>query len=322
MTNSLWLIGAGPMAKAYAKVLDAQKISFQVISRSATSAESFSQSTGCRVFSGGLTKALRELPCPNTAIVAVSVDQFYPVALQLMAAGCKHILLEKPGAISFNQLQEISTASVTNNASIYIGYNRRFYSSVNMLRRHVETDGGISSLVFEFTEMSHKVRHLKKPKGVKDVWLLANSSHVIDLAFHLIGLPAEGQWNSWNTGRLDWHPSSAQFHGAGISNLGVPFSYHSDWEAPGRWGIEVLTRKNRYVLQPMESLLVTPLGSTTSEIVELDQDHDICFHPGLFFQVKSFLESYHNPALSSKLCTLNEQLSAFPFYYQIAGYEM
>ena len=322
MTNPLWLIGAGPMAKAYAKVLDTQKIPFQVICRSATSAELFCQSTGCQVFSGGLTKALRELPNPNIAIVAVSVDQFHSVALQLMAAGCKHILLEKPGALSFSELQEISTVSATNHASIYIGYNRRFYSSVSLLRRHIETDGGISSLVFEFTEMSHKLRNLKKPPGVKDVWLLANSSHVIDLAFHLIGLPAEGEWNSWNTGSLDWHPSSAQFHGAGVSSLGIPFSYHADWEAPGRWGLELLTRKNRYVLRPMESLQITRLGSTSSLTVELDQDHDTCFHPGLFFQVKTFLDCYLNPGLSSYLCTLNEQLSAFPYYYRIAGYEM
>jgi len=48
---SLWLIGSGPMAQAYAAVLQAQGVAFTVIGRSAASAEAFHQATGVPVLS-------------------------------------------------------------------------------------------------------------------------------------------------------------------------------------------------------------------------------------------------------------------------------
>ena len=40
---------------------------------------------------------------------------------------------------------------------------------------------------------------------------------------------------------LDWHSSSSQFCGSGITDKGALFSYSADWESPGRWGIEIKT---------------------------------------------------------------------------------
>ena len=65
-----------------------------------------------------------------------------------------------------------------------------------------------------------------------------------------------------------------------------------------------------------------PVPATASTaLVELDNQQDFDFHPGLLLQVQSFFDSYLNPSFSSNLCTLNEQLTAFPFYYRIAGYK-
>ena len=90
---------------------------------------------------------------------------------------------------------------------------------------------------------------VEKSSGVKERLLLVNSTHVIDLVFDLIGLPAEGKWHGWHVGSLDWHPASARFHGAGLSEL-VFLSYHADWESAGRWAVEISTRKNKYILRP------------------------------------------------------------------------
>ena len=48
-----------------------------------------------------------------------------------------------------------------------------------------------------------------------------NSSHVIDLVFHLIGKPMD--WNFWHSGTIDWHPSSSKFVGAGITDRNILF---------------------------------------------------------------------------------------------------
>lgn len=317
MDSSLWLIGAGPMAEAYAAVLQAQGVPFRVIGRRRPSAETFCKSTGLFVNEGGLEAALATLPAPELAIVAVGVEQLAPTAHQLLAVGCSRLLVEKPGALTMTELQALNTAAQMRKAQVWVAYNRRFYASVQRLRQLVVADGGITSAVFEFTEWAHLIRDHQKAPGVKEHWLLANSSHVIDLAFHLIGLPAEDQWKAWQGGSLNWHPTAARFHGAGVSDRGIPFAYQADWEAPGRWGVELLTRRNRFLLRPMESLQVIPLGSVEVHPIEVDDSFDRQYKPGLFRQCEAFLH-----AQADQLCSLEEQMGAFPIYYRIAGYSL
>lgn len=320
MASSLWLIGAGPMGQAYAAVLQAQGVPFRVIGRSRASAEAFHQAMGLPVHEGGLDAALASLPAPDQAIVAVGVEQLAPTAQQLLAAGCKHLLLEKPGALTLSELQVLHATAQAEGAQVWIAYNRRFYASVQKLRELVSADGGITSAVFEFTEWSHRLRDLHKAPGVKEHWLLANSTHVIDLAFHVIGLPAEGKWQGWHGGGLDWHPASARFHGAGVSERGIPFAYQADWEAPGRWGVELFTRRHCYLLRPMEALQAIPLGSVEPHPIDLDDALDLQFKPGLFRQCEAFLSV--QPGQKGELCSLAEQLDVFPIYYRIAGYAL
>ena len=308
------------MGQAYAAVLQAQGVSFRVIGRSRASAEAFHKATGLFVYEGGLDAALASLPPPDQAIVAVGVEQLAPMAQQLLAAGCKHLLLEKPGALTLSELQAVHAHAMAKGAKVWIAYNRRFYAAVQKLRQLAVADGGITSAVFEFTEWSHRLRDLYKAPGVKEHWLLANSTHVIDLAFHFIGLPAEGKWQGWHGGGLDWHSAASRFHGAGVSELDIPFAYQADWEAPGRRGVELLTRRHRYLLRPMEALQAIPLGSVEPQPIDLDNALDCQFKPGVFRQCEAFLSKH--PGQSVHLCSLEAQLDAFPIYYQIAGYEL
>lgn len=316
-SSDLWLIGSGAMAQAYAIVLQSQNISFRVIGRGQPSATAFYSATGIRVICGGLDAAISDSAIPDTAIVAVGVEQLYFVAKSLIVAGCRRILVEKPGALHIDQLEDLYALSLTHDSQVWIAYNRRFYASVRKLRERVITDGGATSAAFEFSEWSHKIRPLQKAPGVKDRWLLANSSHVLDLAFSLVGLPADGNWHGWHRGLIDWHLAGAQFHGAGLTELGIPFSYHADWEAPGRWGIEISTRKYRYILRPLEELQEIPLGSIAKQTVNLDDQLDKQYKPGIYLQCQSFIENR-----TDHLCSLKDQLKAFPVYARIAGYSL
>ena len=58
----LWLIGAGPLAVEYSKVLDALRIKYSVIGRGKKSAEKFSSTTGQQAFVGGLSNFLKTKP--------------------------------------------------------------------------------------------------------------------------------------------------------------------------------------------------------------------------------------------------------------------
>jgi len=309
----IWLIGAGPHACEYAKVLKSMNLEFEVFGRSAASAKMFEAATGRPVHTGSLTRALAELPAPTQAIVAVSFEQLSRVAIELIEAGTQRILLEKPGGLNLAELGKVATVAARHQADVFIAYSRRFYASTRHARQMIAEDGGPVSCTFEFTEWAHTIVPMALPAEVKQSWAIANSSHVPDLAFHLCGFPKN--WKGWHAGTLDWHSSASRFCGAGVTKEGVLFSYHADWEAPGRWGVEVLTRKRRFIFKPMEQLQVTLLGSVKIEPVEISDELDRTFKPGLYEETRAFLE-----ADDHLFCTIAEQVQHGAIYSEMAGY--
>jgi hypothetical protein len=156
---------------------------------------------------------------------------------------------------------------------------------------------------------------LQKGEGVKEKWFLANSTHVVDLAFFLIGHPEIFHVITAGEGSLNWHPTASRFAGSGMSDKGVTFSYLSDWQAPGRWAIEILTKQHRLYLKPMEQLQIQKKGSVAVQPFELNDGLDKTFKPGLYNMTMAFLN--HE---SGRLCTLNEQVDMMEIYYKMANY--
>ena len=312
-SSNLWLIGAGQMAQYYVQVLKVLQTQFKVIGRGENSAAAFESTMGIPVLTGGIEKALQKEPPQETAIVAVGVEKLSSVTCKLLQAGTKRILLEKPGGINLEELQNIQSEAKSQQAEVWLAYNRRFYESTRKALEIIKEDGGVTSCHFEFTEWSKKVREFEGETNIKAAWVLANSTHVVDLAFFLCGWPID--WQCWSAGALDWHPASARFSGAGVTDQGVLFSYFADWESPGRWGVEVLTRNNRLILRPMEQLQHTPLGSVQVKHVNLDDKLDRDFKPGLYLQTEAFLNED-----TDDFCTLQEQVEHTKLYSEMAGY--
>jgi len=310
---TLWLIGAGTMAIEYARVLKALGQTFSVIGRGDSSAHFFEKQTGHAVKRYGLTNALVNLKAPDMAIVAVGIEQLSRTTISLIEAGTKRILVEKPGGLDISEIYSLYRVAANSNAHVLIGYNRRFYGSVSQARKYIEEDGGVLSANFEFTEWSHLIEPSLVATEIKKRWVLGNSSHVTDLVFHLIGMPTD--WKAWHAGSTPWHAASARFAGAGVTEKGVMFSYLSDWQAPGRWGVELLTRKRRLIFRPMEELQVIHLGRVSVEAVDTLNTLDKEFKPGLFQQTSAFLTS--DDAL---FCTLLEQVRNVKVYSLMAGY--
>jgi hypothetical protein len=313
MKIETWLIGAGQMAQDHLKVLNALAVPVTVIARSKASAEKFSAITGHQAHAGGVSWALDNLEAPKQAVVAVNIENLASVAAQLIEAGTQRILLEKPGALDRNEIRRLDQLASARGASVLIGYNRRFHAATYAARQMMEADGGATSCNFEFTEWAHTITPLQLDQRVKQHWLMGNSSHVVDLAFHLCGLPAE--WSCFHGGSMEWHKKAARFSGAGITQRGVFFNYGADWEAPGRWGVEVMTRARRFIFRPLEKLQVTPIASVKVELLELDYSLDERFKPGLYRQTEAFLNG-----VDENFCTLTEQASNFDNYYRMAGY--
>jgi predicted dehydrogenase len=310
------LIGCGPMAREYYKVLKSFDVTIDVIGRGKTSADQFESETGHAVKSLDIDAYCEnESTTADTAIISVTVENLAAISIKLLNAGMKKILIEKPGALYPGELMEVKETVIKNNTcqQVYIAYNRRFYSSVLKAKEIIEADGGIKSCFFDFTEWGHQIETLAMKDEVKQNWFLANSSHVVDLVFHMIGSPEK--LNCEVQGSLVWHKSAARFVGSGFSQQGIPFSYHANWAAPGRWNIEILTAKHKLFFSPMEKLRIMKLGSVAIEEVAIDEPSDNLYKPGLYKQVEAFLSGEN-----SVLCTLDEQLGNWPFYQSMANY--
>lgn len=284
----IWIVGAGDIAAEYTKILKDLGYSFSIIGRGEASAQDFYSKTGEQVIPGGINKFCESSSrVPDAAIIAVSVDQLFEATLALVKKGCKKILVEKPGAVTFSQIEQLDKIAREKGAEIFIAYNRRFYPSVREAIKLIEEDGGIKSFHFEFTEWAFKIEPLPIPELVKRNWFFANSTHVVDLAFYIGGNPVD--FSSYTQGHLSWH-NPASFVGAGVTEKNALFTYKANWDAPGRWGVEFLTSKRKLILQPLEGLKVTTLGSVTVEDLGFETtSEETKYKPGFYFQVIDFL---------------------------------
>lgn len=290
------LVGAGYMATEYAKVLNALNAAYYVVGRGSSSAKQFSETVGTSVYTGGLNQNMPIVTQCKTAIVTVNMEFLYETSMELLKCGYHKLLIEKPAGLNGEEIRRLTEEAQFRGAKVYVAYNRRFYSSVQTAKKMIQEDGGVTSFHFEFTEWSHQIKDLNKPEEVFHQWFLGNSSHVVDLAFFFGGVPKEIQ--SYVSGSLPWHPSGSIFAGAGMTEKGALFSYQANWEAPGRWGVEILTKKHRYIFRPLEQLHIQEIGSVLINKVNPNDEKDQLFKPGLYNQTVAFL---YNPETSDLL---------------------
>tara|TARA_B110000879_G_C11181481_1_gene518642 strand:- start:2692 stop:3660 length:969 start_codon:yes stop_codon:yes gene_type:complete len=316
-TNKILLVGLGDMSQKYAAVLSHLNVDFTPVGRGEVSAKSFSDSTGITAVLGGLERFIFSFKgtIASHAIVCLPVDALYKETLRLIKFGVKNILVEKPAGLTNAQINDIANHASEFGCNVFIAYNRRFFSSVVELQKRIEQEGGLLSFSFDFTEWSDSIKATSHNLEVKQNWVLANSTHVIDLAFFLGGQPKE--YSSHTSGSLDWHSRSSIFCGSGITEKGAIFNYHSNWGSPGRWGLEFCTSQSRYILKPMEKLQRVCHNSVKIEYLEVDfAGFDEDFKPGLLLQTEAFLECHSSP----NLCSIEYHSRIFPVYEKIAGY--
>ena len=287
--TKLALIGAGPMAMAYAAVLKDLKADTRVIGRGEKSAAAFKEKTGLDVRTGGLEDYLGSgEPLPDYAIVSTPVDALAPNTKALIAAGIKNVLVEKPAGLTPEETQELSDFADAHDAKVFVAYNRRFYASVMAAKKLIHEDGGATSLRMEFSEFAFRIKDVPTAAHIKSQWLYANSTHVLDMGFFLAGYP--NAVSGMQSGGSDWHPVGSQFVGHGSLENGGLFSYHADWDAAPRWMVEVMTPKRTLMFNPLEKLNERSPEGFAITPVELEDDLDTRFKPGLHAQTDAFLK--------------------------------
>ena len=311
----IWIIGSGNMALEYAKVLKYKKKKFITIGRSKISSDNFTKISGIPAISGGIENfLLSNKSVPTYSIVCVNINNLFNVTSRLIDHGVDKILCEKPGSLEISQLKILDKKSKSKKIKLYIAYNRRFYSSIRKLKKIINQDSGLQSIHFDFTEKSKKIEKLNHPLNVKDKWVIANSSHVIDTVFFLAGMPKK--LTTMKKGSLHWHKKSSVFSGAGKTKNNIYFSYTANWNAPGNWKIELMTNNNKLLLQPMEELKIIEKDLSISKIEDKTTNYDKAFKPGLFRMISLFDKNELDD-----FCSVEEQINLLKVYNKIAGYK-
>lgn len=312
------IAGSGYMAREYLLVLSYLKFDCIVVGRGKKKIEQLRREfPQFSYHSGGIQSYLdKKNEVTNFAINTVNINQLELTSFNLIIAGVKNLLVEKPAGLTLKGLQNIEIIAKENEARVLIAYNRRFFSSICELKKQINVDGGVSSLHFEFTEWIDSIDRTMYDSGSLNKWILSNSSHVIDTVFDIIGLPSILNPIVIGENKIKWHKSGSIFIGSGISVNNVPFTYHSNWEAPGRWSIEILTKNRRFYLRPMEKLQVQHKGSLLIESIAIDDQLDNLFKPGLYNQIQTFLNGKFGDLLS-----LENHIKAIIFYNKIGGYK-
>lgn len=310
----IWIIGSGIIAQEYAKILFSLGKKFIVIGRGNDSAKRFEEDQEIKVHRGGfanfLSQNLNEKP--SHAIIATNLTELHNTLTQALDHGVSKILIEKPGALFKDKLKHCAKLEKEKKGQVCIAYNRRFYSSVGLLKKLIEKDGGLQSFHFEFTERSHIVKNLGYPREVLDAWFFANSTHVIDLAFSLGGFPSQLFSVAKGVGQESWHSNANIFTGSGVSSQDIPFSYHSNWSSAGGWKVEFTTSQNRYLMCPIEQLKVIAKGESEVVSLPLDEDVDKGFKHGFYQQTTSFLMGN-----LQNFCMLEDQVDHWNVYETI-----
>lgn len=285
------LIGAGYMASEYCKVLNGMNLKPLVVGRGEENIKKIKSEYDVECLTGGLDLNIDEIIGYQYAIVSTSVTSLYSNTVSLINIGIKNILVEKPAGLTLDQIEKIACLAKEKDINVYIAYNRRYYSSVIRAKELIELDGGIKSFNFEFTEWSHVIDGTDNSVEDKKHWFYTNSSHVIDMAFYLGGKPKELASFVAGENVIKWHSNCCIYAGAGITENGALFNYSANWKSPGRWSVEILTDKHRYIFRPLEKLQIQDIGKVTfEEDISYDSSLDNKYKPGLYRQVESFLK--------------------------------
>ena len=321
MSNNvkILIIGSGFMTEHYLKVISSNKHECIVVGRGKRNIKKLSKIySNIKFYSGGIENFLKNNSIKKYThfFNLVNIEYCLSITKLLIEKGAKNILVEKPGALNVNDLISLKNSVEKIKANVFIAYNRRFYESVNKLINLSKIDGGIENIHFEFTEWVHTIDKDDYSSEVLEKWIISNSSHVIDTVFYLIGSPKEINTRILGANKIDWHKSGSIFVGSGISTNEIPFSYNTNWNSAGRWAIEVTTNTKRYYLKPMEKLLVQNKGEINIKDIELPNDKDINFKPGIYDLISSFLNDDH-----TKLLSLKEQIGHIKFFNKIGDYK-
>jgi len=196
-TPGFAIIGCGLIGRKRAASLGPAPLLYACDLDAARAGELAQRMPGCRAITDQAV-ALRD-PAVAAVIVSTLNSSLAPISLAAVRAG-KHVLVEKPGALTAAALREVQQAASESGARVRLGYNHRFHPTLQKARELVDA-GALGPLMFLRGRYGHGGR-----KGYDREWRadpkLSGGGELIDQGVHLIDLAA---WLLGDFATIDGH---------------------------------------------------------------------------------------------------------------------
>jgi predicted dehydrogenase len=152
-------------------------------------AEGFATEFNTRNFAS--LNELLEIQDLSFVVIATRHDSLHSLATAALHAG-KHVFIEKPGAISYNQFEKVCEVARKRNLQVHVGYNHRYHPAVRKALE-LSSDGLIGEVMFLRGRYGHGGR-----LGYEKEWradksksgggeLIDQGTHLIDLSIGFLG---------------------------------------------------------------------------------------------------------------------------------------
>ena len=152
----------------------------------------------------------------------------------------KKIFVEKPVSINLKDLFKIK-----NNKNVFVGFNRRYYSSINFLKKKIVNKKNLSVIA----EVPEKTLFGKSNKtNLKRFY--SNTLHIIDLILNIFG-----EIRLKHIEHIKNKKNKVQGIYAIMKTNNASINFIANWNSPSNWSIKVDDLKGlRVLVKPIEEL--------------------------------------------------------------------
>lgn len=308
------VIGAGNMALAHLQVFsslpDVQVMG--ILSRTPQRAHDLARDFNINVVANNVDELYERT---QADLVIVTVPE---LAANQVAKACFkkpwHILMEKPAGYNFEDAQDIYQASNITSKSVFVGLNRRHYSSVKIVKQELENSKDARYVHIQDQQSFEEARYFKHPERVVQNFMYANSIHNIDL-FNVF---CRGNLIRVNP-IIPWRGEDSEVVLISLEyDSGDKGLYEGFWKGPGPWSCTVSTVSKRWLLQPLEAVSFQAKNERKLQPIQTD-NIDVQFKPGFHSQAINIIRYLKEK--TGQVVTLQESLKTMYLIHQMFNVE-
>jgi predicted dehydrogenase len=246
---------------------------------------------------------------PDIVIIAVSELSSLEVCCEAFNYPWK-IILEKPVGYNLEQANIIYERSRLKKSEVYVGLNRRQYSTTKWVLSECNSSDEIRRVHIQDQENIINAISSGTPTIIAQHYMYANSIHLIDY----LNVFCRGQLVSvdnvikWNPDKPGLVLSVLKFSSG---DIGI---YEAYWNSPAPWSVSISTQSSRWEMRPLEKASKLTLNSRVPEEFVV-HNWDLLFKPGIRSQIEELVKLAKNQ--SHSLTTLAEAMKSIYLINQI-----